>query len=38
MDLVIAVDGSGSLREKGFKVLQNFTGELVKRFEKKKFG
>jgi len=30
MDLVIAIDGSGSLSQKGFGILQNFTVELIK--------
>lgn len=32
-DLIIAIDGSGSLKEEGFKTLQNYTGELIKRFK-----
>jgi hypothetical protein len=33
MDVIIAVDGSGSLKDKGFKILTNFTGELLKRWK-----
>jgi len=33
MDLVIAIDGSGSLRGEGWKTVANFTGEYVKRLE-----
>jgi hypothetical protein len=32
MDIVLAVDGSGSVKESGFEILKNFTGELLKRF------
>jgi len=28
-DLIIAIDGSGSVREKGFEVLRNFTAEIA---------
>merc|ERR1719240_891966 len=31
-DLVIAVDGSGSMKADGFKLVRNFTGELLKRY------
>jgi uncharacterized protein YegL len=31
-DLVIAVDGSGSMKADGFKLVKNFTGELLKRY------
>jgi hypothetical protein len=31
-DLVIAVDGSGSVHADGFKLVRNFTGELLKRY------
>jgi len=34
---VLAVDGSGSLRNTGFEMLKNYTGELVKKFVGKKF-
>ena len=30
VDVVLAIDGSGSLRSTGFAMLQNFTGELAK--------
>jgi uncharacterized protein YegL len=32
-DLVIAVDGSGSIKADGFKLVKNFTGELLKRYK-----
>jgi Mg-chelatase subunit ChlD len=32
-DVILAIDGSGSLKEKGWAVLKNFTGELLKRYE-----
>jgi len=32
MDIVLAIDGSGSVKEDGFDVLKNYTGELVKKF------
>jgi len=32
MDLVIAIDGSGSLTEEGFEVMKTFAAKLVKRF------
>merc|ERR1740139_196619 len=32
-DLVIAVDGSGSIHAEGFKLVRNFTGELLKRYK-----
>jgi uncharacterized protein YegL len=31
-DLVLAIDGSGSVKEDGFDTIKNFTGELVKKF------
>jgi hypothetical protein len=31
-DLIIAVDGSGSMKADGFKLVRNFTGELLKRY------
>merc|ERR1719162_1332378 len=37
-DLVIAVDGSGSLMEDGFKTLKKYTKTLLKRYETKYFG
>ncbi len=37
VDVVLAVDGSGSLRATGFAMLQNFTGELAKKFVGKKY-
>lgn len=33
MDIIIAIDASGSMREKGFEILRTFAVELVKRFE-----
>jgi hypothetical protein len=32
-DLVIAVDGSGSIHAEGFKLVRNFTGEMLKRYK-----
>jgi hypothetical protein len=32
-DLVIAVDGSGSVHADGFKLVKNFTGELLRRYK-----
>lgn len=37
-DLVIAVDGSGSLQESGFKVLTAYVGKLLERYETEYFG
>jgi hypothetical protein len=37
-DLVIAVDGSGSVREKGFKVLKSFVKTLLGRYQTMYFG
>jgi len=37
-DLVIALDGSGSLKEKGFKILQTFAANLTLRYEPKYWG
>jgi len=37
-DLVIAVDGSGSVREDGFKILKSYTKTLLKRYQTKYFG
>jgi len=38
MDLVIAIDGSGSLTEKGFEIVKTFTEQLVKRFKTNAYG
>merc|ERR1719217_471254 len=38
MDLLIAVDGSGSLREPGYKVLKKYAAMVVKKFEGEAFG
>jgi len=37
-DLVIAIDGSGSLRSTGFEILQNFAAELVDSYKSEYFG
>jgi uncharacterized protein YegL len=37
-DLVIAVDGSGSVREAGFKILKKFLAKLLSRYETEYFG
>merc|ERR1719276_27942 len=37
-DLIIAVDGSGSIKADGFKLVRNFTGELLKRYEVTYYG
>jgi len=37
-DLVVAVDGSGSIREKGFDILKKYTQTLLKRYRTKYFG
>jgi len=37
-DLVIAIDGSGSVRETGFKKLINFVGTLLKRYKVEYYG
>jgi len=37
-DLVIAIDGSGSVREAGFKILKKFVKTLLLRYETKYFG
>jgi len=37
-DLVIAIDGSGSLRESGFEVLRNFAGNVTGRYQGAYFG
>jgi len=33
MDFVVALDGSGSLREKGYEILKEFTARLIERFK-----
>merc|ERR1719265_2372542 len=38
MDLLVAIDGSGSLRSKGYKILKKFAAAVVKRFEGEAFG
>jgi len=37
-DLVISIDGSGSLRETGFVILRNFAAGLIDRYKSKYFG
>jgi len=37
-DLIIAIDGSGSLREEGFAILRDFAAETVKRYESQYYG
>jgi len=37
-DLILSIDGSGSLRESGFKILKSFVTELVKKYRGDKFG
>jgi hypothetical protein len=37
-DLVISVDGSGSIKADGFKLVTNFTGELLKRYTTEYYG
>jgi len=37
-DLIIAVDGSGSLQESGFKILKGYVGKLLNRYETEYFG
>jgi len=37
-DLVIAVDGSGSVREDGFKILKAFTRTLLKKYQMRYYG
>jgi uncharacterized protein YegL len=37
-DLVIAVDGSGSVREAGFKILKSYTKTLLQRYQTEYFG
>ena len=36
-DLVIAIDGSGSLRTTGFDIISDFAAELVDRYKSKYF-
>eukprot|EP00747_Dinoflagellata_sp_TGD_P036150 gnl/TRDRNA2_/TRDRNA2_138301_c1_seq1.p1 gnl/TRDRNA2_/TRDRNA2_138301_c1~~gnl/TRDRNA2_/TRDRNA2_138301_c1_seq1.p1 ORF type:complete len:680 (+),score=171.14 gnl/TRDRNA2_/TRDRNA2_138301_c1_seq1:2-2041(+) len=38
MDLVIAIDGSGSVTDAGFKILKEFTLQLLERFESTAYG
>jgi len=38
MDLLVAVDASGSLRETGYKILKKFASAVVQRFENEAFG
>jgi len=38
MDLVIAFDSSGSMREKGFKIVQEFVGNLTGRYNSMYYG
>lgn len=38
MDFIVAIDGSGSLREKGYEVLKDFAARLVARFQGEKYG
>lgn len=37
-DLVIAIDGSGSLRTTGFDIIRKFSAELIDRYKSKYFG
>jgi len=37
VDMVLALDGSGSLRKVGWGMIQNFTSELVAKFKAKKY-
>jgi len=37
-DLVIAVDGSGSVRDAGFKILKSYTSTLLNRYQMQYFG
>jgi len=37
-DLVIAIDGSGSVREGGFNTLRNFAADLLSKYESQYFG
>jgi len=38
LDLFVAIDGSGSLRSKGFKVLKKFAATAIRRFKGEAFG
>lgn len=38
MDMILALDGSGSLRESGYDMLKQFTVEYIKRMKAKAFG
>jgi hypothetical protein len=38
MDLLVAVDGSGSLREPGYKIVKKFAAMVVRKFEGSAFG
>lgn len=38
MDLILAIDGSGSLRQSGFEVVRNFARNLTERYESQYFG
>jgi hypothetical protein len=37
-DLIISVDGSGSVNQENWNLVKNFTGELLKRYESKYYG
>jgi len=37
-DLIIAVDGSGSVQESGFKILKGYVGKVLNRYETEYFG
>jgi len=37
-DLVLAIDGSGSLRESGFKILKDFAAGLIDKYKGKYYG
>jgi len=37
-DLVVAIDGSGSVRKEGFKILQTFVKKLLSRYQTEYFG
>jgi len=37
-DLIMNVDGSGSVNEENWKLIVNFTGELLKRYQDKYYG
>jgi len=38
MDLFVAIDASGSMRETGYKILKEFAAAIVRRFEPEAFG